>query len=76
MNELTQKNTDIEAQIIRFEEDCAILRNGHGEFRWPVTHLPLNPQIGQTIILTIKDTQSEESEKLIALRKILEELIN
>lgn len=67
---------DVSAQIIRFEDDCAILRNGHGEFRWPASTLPQNSQIGETVTLTIKNSESEESSKLTALRKLLEELIN
>lgn len=76
MNQQTQSNTDVEAQIIRFEGDCAVLRNGHGEFRWPMTHLPNNLEVGETVILTVKNPHDEESSKLAALRKLLEELIS
>lgn len=76
MNEQIKKNTDVEVQILRLEGDCAVLKNGHGEFLWPMSHLPEKAAIGQTIMLTVKNPENEESAKLAALRKLLEELIN
>lgn len=72
----SQTDNSLLAQILRFEEGCAILQNGHGEFKWPITHLPTGYNIGDSVTLSIKNSQNEEANELKTMKKLLEDLIN
>lgn len=71
-----QTDNSLLAQILRFEEGCVILQNGHSEFKWPLTHLPTGCNIGDSVTLSVKNSQNEEENKLQTMKKLLEDLIN
>ena len=65
------------AQVIGFQEQYAVLRNeAAGEFRWPLANLPATIAVGETITLKLVTGKSEDEEKFLRMRKLLEELIN
>lgn len=74
---LQESFTAITAILERFEDRFAVLRNeALGEFRWPITNLPQDLQVGQSVTLKAVNPKSENDEKLDRMRTLLEELIN
>lgn len=67
----------IEATLERFEDRYAILKTDDGYvFKWPIKYLPENLNPCDRVILKAGSDETEENEKLEAMRKLLEELIN
>lgn len=60
-----------------FEDRTAVLScPGLGQFKWPIKNLPENLKPGDGITLKIVTTKTEEEEKYVRMRKLLEDLIN
>lgn len=67
----------IAARVESLDQTFALLRDEHGgEFRWPVSKLPPEVKVGDTVLLKIMTKKTEEDEKYTRMRKLLEELIN
>lgn len=72
-----QDQNFLRAQIWRLEERYAVLRHENfGELRWPVRHIPVDAQVGDTVYLKASTEKEEEDEKYTRMRKLLEEMIN
>ena len=69
----------LELEIIRFENEYAILHNserGLGEVRWPKEKLPLDAKIGSKVHFSVTNNEIEEENHYIVMRKLLEEIVN
>ena len=67
----------VTATFVRYEERFGVLMNeALGEFRWPLKNLPEGVKVGDSVTLKIITPNTEQEEKYLRMRKLLEELIN
>ncbi|MEK7528386.1 MAG: hypothetical protein AAB592_01330 [Patescibacteria group bacterium] len=82
LREYSQKVAPVYAMVERMEERSAVLRNEQtGEFHWPVSLLPNEVKVGDTVTISLSfenpraQTQQTNVDYLNQ-RTLLEELIN
>lgn len=72
-----QPKSQLIALIERFDGPYAVLRNeALGEVRWPVSSLPADAKIGDSVNVKVSTSKHEEAEQFSNMRRLLEELIN
>lgn len=85
-----EKQYVLHVKLERFEDGAAVLRNeATGDFRWPVSNLPVGIKAGDSLTLAIAGVVStqavatpvatqtnEQEDKYESMRRLLEELIN
>jgi len=66
----------LDAIIDRFEDTLAIVVTADGQtLRWPIKNLPENCQKGQAVRLVMSSAESEQAEREILAKTILNQIL-